>query len=33
VLRLPPEGKGIRVYPQGRGRNFDPAAIEPDWRV
>ena len=33
VLKLPPEGCGIRIYPQGRGRNFDPDAIEADWRA
>ena len=33
MLRLPPEGKGIVIHPQGRGRKFDPEAIEPDWRV
>jgi site-specific DNA recombinase len=33
LLRLPPEGKGIVIHPQGRGRKFDPAAIKPDWRV
>jgi site-specific DNA recombinase len=32
VLRLPPEGKGIVIRPQGRGRPFDPEAIDPDWR-
>jgi site-specific DNA recombinase len=33
VLKLPPEGSGIVVRPQGRGRDFDPKAIDPDWRV
>jgi site-specific DNA recombinase len=33
LLRLPPEGKGIVIHPQGRGRRFDPDAIEPDWRI
>jgi site-specific DNA recombinase len=33
LLRLPPEGQGIVIRPQGRGRDFDPAAIDPDWRV
>jgi site-specific DNA recombinase len=33
VLKLPPEGRGIVIHPQGRGRNFDPAAIDPDWRA
>jgi site-specific DNA recombinase len=32
VLKLPPEGKGIVIGPQGSGRNFDPDAIDPDWR-
>jgi site-specific DNA recombinase len=34
VLRLPPEGKGIVIHPQGHGRHvFDVATIKPDWRV
>jgi site-specific DNA recombinase len=33
VLKLPPEGEGIVVQPQGRGYKFDPDAIKPDWRV
>jgi DNA invertase Pin-like site-specific DNA recombinase len=33
LLRLPPEGRGIVIHPQGRGRKFDPDAIEPDWRI
>jgi DNA invertase Pin-like site-specific DNA recombinase len=34
VLRLPPEGTGVEVHPTGKGRRaFDPAAIDPDWRV
>jgi hypothetical protein len=33
VLKLPPEGYGIRIMPQGRGKPFDPDAIDPDWRV
>jgi len=33
VLRLPPEGEGIVIRPQGRGRNFDVDTIEPDWRI
>jgi hypothetical protein len=32
VLKLPPEGKGIVIHPQGRGRKFDPDAIKADWR-
>jgi site-specific DNA recombinase len=35
VLRLPPEGKGIVVHPQGSNLGpggFDPGTIEPDWR-
>ena len=33
VLKLPPEGHGILIRPQGRGRNFDVDAIDPNWRV
>jgi site-specific DNA recombinase len=33
VIKLPPEGRGIVVNLQGRGRKFDPAAIKPDWRA
>jgi site-specific DNA recombinase len=33
VLKLPPEGQGIVIRPQGRSPVFDPAAIDPDWRV
>jgi site-specific DNA recombinase len=33
VLKLPPEGKGIEVYPTGPGRRaFDPNAIKVTWR-
>jgi DNA invertase Pin-like site-specific DNA recombinase len=34
VLKLPPEGKGIVIHPQGHGRHvFNASTIEPDWRV
>jgi site-specific DNA recombinase len=33
VLKLPPEGFGIVIHPQGRGKPFDPALIAADWRV
>jgi hypothetical protein len=33
VLKLPPEGEGIVIHPQGRSRVFDVATIKPDWRV
>jgi DNA invertase Pin-like site-specific DNA recombinase len=34
VLKLPPEGQGIVIHPQGRGRPyFNPDTIDPDWRV
>jgi site-specific DNA recombinase len=33
LLKLPPEGKGIVIRPQGRGKPFDPETIDPDWRV
>jgi DNA invertase Pin-like site-specific DNA recombinase len=33
VLRLPPEGKGIVIHPQGRGKPFDPEQVVPDWRI
>jgi hypothetical protein len=34
VLKLPPEGKGIRIHPTGPGRRaFDPNAITVDWRA
>jgi DNA invertase Pin-like site-specific DNA recombinase len=33
VLKLPPEGKGIVIRPQGRGRPFDASKIVPDWRA
>jgi DNA invertase Pin-like site-specific DNA recombinase len=33
VLKLPPEGKGIVIHPQGRSRVFDPDTIVPDWRA
>jgi hypothetical protein len=32
VLRLPPEGKGIVIHPQGRSRVFDVSTIRPDWK-
>jgi hypothetical protein len=33
LLKLPPEGTGIQVFPQGSGRHvFDPETIVPDWR-
>jgi site-specific DNA recombinase len=36
VLKLPPEGKGIVVHPQGSNLGpggFDPDTIDPDWRA
>jgi site-specific DNA recombinase len=33
VLKLPPEGEGIVIRPQGRGVKFDPETVEADWRV
>jgi DNA invertase Pin-like site-specific DNA recombinase len=33
VLKLPPEGQGIVIRPQGQSPVFDPDAIDPDWRV
>ena len=34
VLKLPPEGKGIQVFPQGKGQHkLDPETIVPDWRA
>jgi site-specific DNA recombinase len=34
VLKLPPEGKGIVIFPQGRGHHvFDPDTIKADWRA
>jgi len=34
VLKLPPEGKAIQVFPQGKGQHkLDPETIVPDWRA
>jgi hypothetical protein len=34
VLKLPPEGKGIVIFPQGHGHHvFDPSTIKADWRA
>jgi hypothetical protein len=34
VVKLPPDGRGIEVYPQGAGtRTLDPDTIDPDWRA
>jgi hypothetical protein len=33
VLKLPPDGKGIRIFPQRRSPVFDPDTIVPDWRA